>query len=91
MIPAASRPLRWREKAILGFVEQFCREHQRPPSYREIQEGCDLSSVSVVAYNLHALEGRGLLQLGRDGVTTRAIRLVRDPHAPCPFCGEAPR
>ncbi|HEY4684717.1 MAG TPA: transcriptional repressor LexA, partial [Dehalococcoidia bacterium] len=44
------------------------------PSIRDIQEGCAISSTSVVDYNLKALERMGFIR--RDREVSRAIELV---------------
>lgn len=62
-----------KQARILQFVEQFVAEHDYPPSIRDIQQGCDISSTSVVDYNLKRLEEKGLLR--RDREISRAIQL----------------
>ena len=62
-----------KQQRILAFVERFLDEHDYPPSIRDIQQGCDISSTSVVDYNLKRLEERGLLR--RDREISRAIQL----------------
>ncbi|MCC7018075.1 MAG: repressor LexA [Rhodospirillales bacterium] len=62
-----------KQARILQFVEQFVSEHDYPPSIRDIQQGCDISSTSVVDYNLKRLEEKGLLR--RDREISRAIQL----------------
>lgn len=62
-----------KQARILQFVEQFVAEHDYPPSIRDIQTGCDISSTSVVDYNLKRLEEKGLLR--RDREISRAIQL----------------
>ena len=62
-----------KQQRILTFVEEFLDEHDYPPSIRDIQQGCEISSTSVVDYNLKRLEERGLLR--RDREISRAIQL----------------
>lgn len=62
-----------KQQRILAFVEQFLDDHDYPPSIRDIQQGCDISSTSVVDYNLKRLEERGLIR--RDREISRAIQL----------------
>ena len=62
-----------KQQRILDFVQEFLDEHDYPPSIRDIQQGCDISSTSVVDYNLKRLEERGLLR--RDREISRAIQL----------------
>ena len=59
---------------ILAFIRTFLEEHDYPPSIRDIQAGCEISSTSVVDYNLKALEAQGLIR--RDREVSRAIQLV---------------
>ena len=62
-----------KQQHILDFVGVFLTEHDYPPSIRDIQQGCDISSTSVVDYNLKRLEERGLIH--RDREISRAIQL----------------
>src|SRR3954466_1403769 len=63
-----------KQQDILGFMRDFIDEHDYPPSIRDIQDGCDISSTSVVDYNLKALERLGYIR--RDREVSRAIELV---------------
>ena len=63
-----------KQQRILDFIRTFLEEHDYPPSIRDIQSGCEISSTSVVDYNLKALEARGLIR--RDREVSRAIQLV---------------
>ncbi len=65
-----------RQRSILEFIESFRREKDYPPSIRDIQQGCEISSTSVVDYNLKALERMGYIR--RDREVSRAIELL-DP------------
>ncbi|MBI4497082.1 MAG: transcriptional repressor LexA [Chloroflexi bacterium] len=78
------RSLSARQRAILDFLQAFTEEKGYPPSIREIVKGCDVSSTSVVDYNLRALEregyirrdrdvSRGIELLGRERATTRTV------------------
>ena len=49
-----------RQKEILTYIEGFVQDNGYPPAIRQIQEKLDISSTSVVAYNLKALESKGL-------------------------------
>ncbi len=68
------KPLSKRQKSILTFIEDFGGEHHYPPTIREIQDGLDISSTSVVDYNLNVLEQRNLLRRNRN--ISRGIELV---------------
>jgi repressor LexA len=63
-----------KQESILRFIRQFIDEHDYPPSIRQIQDGCNISSTSVVDYNLKKLEGDGYIR--RDREVSRAIELL---------------
>ena len=63
-----------KQRGILQFLEDFIAEHDYPPSIRDIQNGCDISSTSVVDYNLKRLEEKGYIR--RDREVSRAIELL---------------
>ncbi len=64
-----------RQERILAYLRGYVSEHGWPPSNREIGRACGISSTSVVAYNLHALQRRGYIEMGGGA---RMIRLVRE-------------
>ena len=79
-----------KQQAILEFLRQFIRNKDYPPSIRDIQLGCKISSTSVVDYNLKALERLGYIR--RDREVSRAIEMLdgtgRRPHTvPVPIVG----
>jgi repressor LexA len=63
-----------RQQAILQFIERFLDENDYPPTIRDIQSELDISSTSVVDYNLKALEARGFIR--RNSKISRGIELV---------------
>lgn len=63
-----------KQQKILGFIREWVREKDYPPSIRDIQVGCAISSTSVVDYNLKALEKGGFIR--RDREISRAIELL---------------
>ena len=63
-----------KQRRILEFIQAFIDEHDYPPSIRQIQEACDISSTSVVDYNLRILEKQGYIR--RDREVSRAIELL---------------
>jgi repressor LexA len=69
-----SKSLSTKQMSILRFIREFIRDHDYPPSIRDIQDGCSISSTSVVDYNLKALERLGHIR--RDREVSRAIELV---------------
>ncbi len=79
-----------KQQAILEFVRRFIRDKDYPPSIRDIQLGCNISSTSVVDYNLKALERMGHIR--RDREVSRAIELLdgsgrRPQTIPVPIIG----
>jgi len=68
------KELSTKQQRILDFIRAFIDEHDYPPSIRQIQEACEISSTSVVDYNLRALEKGGYIR--RDREVSRAIELL---------------
>ncbi len=58
--------LRQRQQAILRFIEDFLDENGYPPTVRDIQDGCGISSTSVVDYNLKGLVNKGFLRRSKE-------------------------
>jgi repressor LexA len=69
-----ARELSKRQEKMLEFIREFIRERHFPPTIREIGSQVDISSTSVVKYNLDVLERKGYIE--RDGEISRGIRLV---------------
>jgi repressor LexA len=69
-----------RQQNILQFIGKFTAERRFPPTIREIGEGVDISSTSVVNYNLNALEKKGFII--RDRNVSRGLRLAEPEEAP---------
>ena len=63
-----------RQNKMLEFISDFVKEHPYPPSVREIQIGCSISSTSVVDYNLHILRREGYIKRSPD--ISRGIQLL---------------
>ena len=59
---------------ILEFLRSFVSDKDYPPSIRDIQEGCGISSTSVVDYNLRKLEEKGYIR--RDREVSRGIEIL---------------
>ena len=68
------RPLSKRQKSILNYIKEFMKENSYPPTVRDIQSGCNISSTSVVDYNLQILQREGHLQRRRE--VSRGIELT---------------
>ena len=63
-----------RRRRILEFIQEFYFENGIPPTVRDIQQACDISSTSVVDYNLRQLEDAGYLNRRRE--VARGIELL---------------
>lgn len=63
-----------RQRRIFEYISSFIDQHDYPPSIRQIQEACEVSSTSVVDYNLRILEDRGYIK--RDREVSRAIEVT---------------
>jgi len=63
-----------RQQAILEYIRSFIRENEYPPSIREIMKTLNISSTSVVNYNLNVLVREGYITRHKD--LARGIRLV---------------
>ena len=69
-----------RRQRILGFINEFIQDNGIPPTVRDIQSACDVSSTSVVDYNLRLLERDGYLNRRPD--VARGIELLDDEGQP---------
>ena len=63
-----------RQKRMLEFIQRFTADSGYPPSIREIGDATDISSTSVVNYNLNRLVDEGFLT--RDQNVSRGLRLT---------------
>ena len=63
-----------RQQRILEFIREFMDDHHFPPTVRDIQAGCEISSTSVVDYNLHIMQREGYLK--RLPEVSRGIELL---------------
>ncbi|SHM45447.1 SOS-response transcriptional repressor, LexA [Cryptosporangium aurantiacum] len=75
----AGTPLSPRQRRILEVIRDSVETRGYPPSVREIGEAVGLTSPSSVAYQLQALQEKGLLR--RDPNRPRAVD-IRTPGAP---------
>ena len=69
-----------RQERMMAFIREFISKSGYPPSIREIGEAVDISSTSVVNYNLKALEKKKLI--ARDRTVSRGIRLLGEAPVP---------
>jgi repressor LexA len=65
-----------KQKRIQNYITRFISDNGYPPSIREIQQACRISSTSVVDYNLNILENRGVLERRSD--VSRGIKMVNN-------------
>ncbi len=70
----SEKPLSERQQKMLNFIHKYIGENGRPPTIREIGGAVDISSTSVVNYNLTRLKEKGLLE--RDAEVSRGLRLT---------------
>lgn len=63
-----------RQKEMVSFIRSFVEDNGYPPTIREIGRAVDISSTSVVNYNLEVLQKKGILERGRE--VARGLRLV---------------
>jgi repressor LexA len=68
-----------KQQRIINYIDRFLNDRGYPPSIRDIQTGCDISSTSVVDYNLKILEERG--QIRRHAEVSRGIMLLNRTNA----------
>ncbi|HEV2065548.1 MAG TPA: transcriptional repressor LexA [Thermomicrobiales bacterium] len=68
------KDLSLRQQAILDFISSFLDVNDYPPTIRDIQRELDISSTSVVDYNLKVLEERDYIRRNRN--ISRGIELV---------------
>jgi len=63
-----------RQSAMLAYIGKYVAENGYPPSMREMGEAVDISSTSVVSYNLNILQAKGYIQ--RDREISRGVKLL---------------
>ena len=63
-----------RQVKMLEFISDFMDENGYPPTVRDIQNGCKISSTSVVDYNLNGLREKGFLRRHAD--VSRGLELL---------------
>lgn len=56
------RKITKKQQAVLDFIEDFTEENGYSPSYREIQAGLELASVSAVAEHIDNLVIKGAIK-----------------------------
>lgn len=87
-----------RHMKILNFIIAYQNQHKCPPSIREIGDGANISSTSVVNYYLDQLESFGLAAQDREPgarvakarswfVTEQGHNAAQYQVSICPHCG----
>ncbi len=82
------RELSTRQQKIVDFIQRFWADRHYPPTVRDIVGGCQISSTSVVDYNLDILEREGYIR--RHSGISRGIELLTgagEPGARVPVIG----
>src|SRR4030042_6117135 len=74
MSKIGAKKLSDKQRHIISYIDHFFTDKGYPPSIRDIQAGCKISSTSVVDYNLNILENRGFLERHAD--VSRGIKLL---------------
>ena len=76
----SKKKLPLRRQQVLDFIQEFISENGIPPTVRDIQGACRISSTSVVDYNLHKLREAGYLNRRPD--VARGIELLDEGGQP---------
>ncbi len=63
-----------RQERMIHYIHDSIEDESRPPTIREIGGALQISSTSVVNYNLNRLRDKGLLE--RDRTVSRGLRLT---------------
>ena len=69
-----------KRRRILEFIRTFHEENGLPPTVRDIQKACSISSTSVVDYNIRILQRDGYLHRRPD--VARGIELLDESGSP---------
>jgi repressor LexA len=80
-----------RQQDIIGFIDRFIDDRGYPPTIRDIQAGCKISSTSVVDYNLDILEREGHIRRHAEvsrGIESLSRSLRSKSLVPVPVIGQ---
>jgi repressor LexA len=75
---SAVRPTK-KQRELLTFIEKFIGEHGYSPSYREIMNGLQYTSVATVALHVNSLIKRGHLR--KRDYSARSLEVVKPTEA----------
>lgn len=70
----ATKKMPPRRQRILSFLQEFYADNGIPPTVRDIQRSCEISSTSVVDYNLEKLREAGYINRRQD--VARGIEIL---------------
>ena len=73
------KSLSQKQRSIIDFVKRFWLDNSYPPTVRDILNGCNISSTSVVDYNLDILQREGYIR--RHPGISRGIELITESPA----------
>jgi repressor LexA len=68
-----------KQKELLSFIEKFIAEHGYSPSYREIMNGLNYTSVATVALHVNNLIKRGHLRKRDHSARSLEVVLLSEP------------
>lgn len=77
--PQTVRPTK-KQRELLGYIEQFINEHGYSPSYREIMNGLQYTSVATVSLHVNNLIKRGHLR--KRDFSARSLEVVAPSETP---------
>jgi repressor LexA len=77
--PQTVRPTK-KQRELLSFIEKFIGEHGYSPSYREIMNGLNYTSVATVSLHVNSLIKRGHLR--KRDYSARSLEVVAPSEAP---------
>lgn len=66
-----------RQKQVLDFIVSFINRHRYSPSFEEVADGLDLTSLATVHKHLQTLERKGYIRRGYN--QSRSIEVVQLP------------
>jgi repressor LexA len=72
-----------KQRELLAYIDQFIAEHGYSPSYREIMNGCEYTSVATVSLHVNNLIKRGHLKK-RDR-SARSLEVVNPENQDAPL------
>ena len=80
-----------KQQDIIRFIDRFLDDRGYPPTIRDIQAGCKISSTSVVDYNLDILEREGCIRRHAEvsrGLESLTRALAPGSLVPVPIIGQ---